>query len=49
MPQLNSEQLAVAKCSWAKCKEQILKILENEIDNGDCSIATATQKIRDEI
>ncbi len=35
--------------SWDICKKQILKILENEIDNGDCSIIKATHKIRKEI
>ena len=38
-----------ARKSWNKCKEQILKILEDEIDNGDCSIIKATRKIRKKI
>lgn len=37
------------RMSWDECKDQILKILENEIDNRDCSIVKATRKIRKEI
>lgn len=40
---------AMAERAWKACKNEILEMLENEMDSGDWSLATVTQKIRDEI
>jgi hypothetical protein len=37
------------KRTWETCKKEILKIIEDEIDNGDLSIVKAAKKIREEI
>ena len=34
---------------WNACKKEVLKILENEMDKEDWSLATATQNIREKI
>ena len=33
--------------SWNACKKEVLKIIEDEIDNGKMSIAAAAKKIRE--
>jgi hypothetical protein len=38
-----------ARKAWDACKKEVLKIIEDEIDNGKMSIAAATKKIREEI
>lgn len=38
-----------AQKGWDACKNEILKIIEDEIDNGDLSIVKAAKKIREEI
>jgi hypothetical protein len=36
-----------ARKAWDACKKEVLKIIEDEIDNGKMSIAAAAKKIRD--
>ena len=42
-----ASRIGLCNDSWVACKTEVLKIIEDEIDNGTMSIAVAAKKIRE--
>jgi len=43
----NSDTYFTSAAAWNGCKKEVLKIIEDEIDNGKMSIVEAAKKIRE--